>query len=436
LVISLQDSIKLFRNSAPYINSHQGKTFVLVFGGEAVADSNFANIVNDIALLNSLGVRLVLVHGARPQIDERIALRGMEKRFHDEVRITDKATLECVKDAAGSVRAQVEALLSMGLTNSPMHGSRIRVCSGNLIVAQPIGVEQGMDFEYTGKVRRVDADGIRDHLNDGSIVLLPPMGYSPTGEVFNLSHQDVAIRTAIELKADKLIQFTENGRLIHPSGKSLRTLDRKQLQELINHPQCNDETTMLKNIALSVDKGVERCHCISYQEDGAVLQELFTRDGVGTMITQDHYEKMRQATIEDIGGILSLIEPLEEKGMLVKRSRDALETEIEYFTLLDRDGMIIACAALYPYPRERTGELACVATHPDYRGKSRGERLVEALKEKAKNMGLDSLFVLTTVTSHWFREQGFEKVSLEDLPQQKQQLYNYKRNSRVYKAQL
>lgn len=436
MVMSDIDSVKLFRSSAPYINAHRGKTFVLMFGGEAIEDDNFANIINDIALLNSLGVKLVLVHGARPQIDLRIALRGVEKRFANNIRLTDKQTLESVKDAAGSVRSQIEALLTMGLANSPMHGAQIRVCSGNLVVAMPMGVRDGVDYEHTGLVRRIDVEGINDHLQDGSIVLLSPMGYSPTGEVFNLSHEDVATQAAIELKADKLIIFGEEEGITDSSGKLKRNIDSTQLADMLADPSLSEQHAILSAIAQTLDADIPRCHCVSYQKDGALLQELFTRDGAGSLISKRHYEQLRQAGIEDVGGILQLINPLEEKGILVKRSRDMLEAEIEKFTVIERDGMIVACAAFYAYQQDKTGELACVATHRDYRGKNRGERLLDAIKESAMQQNLTSIFVLTTVTAHWFQEQGFTQDSLDNLPEGKKQLYNFQRNSKVFKLRL
>lgn len=436
MVVSHIDSVKIFRNSAPYINAHRGKTFVVVFGGEAVEDKNFGNIINDIALLNSLGVRLVLVHGARPQIDQRIALRGLDTRFNENIRLTNKETLESVKDAAGSVRSQIEARLTMGLANSPMHGSQIRVCSGNLVVAMPIGVRDGVDFEHTGLVRRIDTAAITDHLDDGSIVLLPPMGYSSTGEVFNLSHEDVATQAAIALNADKLVIFTKEEGLTDSTGKLLRNIDSEQLAEMLIESHFKPQQTILQAIEYTLNAGIPRCHCVSYQQDGAMLQELFTRDGAGSLISKRHYEQLRQARIEDVGGILQLIKPLEEKGILVKRSRERLEAEIERFTLIERDGMVVACAALYSYPDERCGELACVATHSDYRGKNRGERLLDAIKETAINDGLDSIFVLTTVTAHWFQEQGFVPDDITNLPESKKQLYNFQRNSKIFTLAL
>ncbi|MGS2718974.1 amino-acid N-acetyltransferase [Paraglaciecola aestuariivivens] len=432
MAVSHIDSVKVIRNSAPYVNAHRGKTFVLMLGGEAIENDNFANIIHDIALLNSLGVRLVLVHGARPQIDQRVGLRNLTPRFAQDIRITDKPTLECVKDAAGSVRAQIEALLTMGLANSPMHGARIRVCSGNLVVAMPIGVRDGIDFENTGLVRRIDVEGINDHLNDGSIVLLSPMGYSATGEVFNLSHEDVTTSAAIALKADKLILFSQYDGILEPNGKLLRNIELEQIYSLLKSSFYQPQKASLQAITSTLEAGVSRCHCVSYVQDGALLQELFTRDGAGSLISKRLYEQLRQANIDDVGGIIELIKPLEEKGMLVKRSREHLEQEVEQFTLIVRDGMTIACAALYPYQEEQMGELACMATHTDYRGGNRGERLLSAIIEQAREQQLKAIFVLTTVTAHWFLEQGFKQAQLTDLPNKKQQLYNYQRNSKVF----
>lgn len=401
-----------------------------MFGGEAVEHANFANIIHDIALLNSLGVRLVLVHGARPQIDERVLLRDKTSTYHNNVRITDNITLDCVKDAVGSLRTQIEALLTMGLANSPMHGAQIRIRSGNYVTARPLGVLEGVDFQHTGVVRRIDAEGIHQQLSEGAIVLLSSLGYSTTGEVFNLSMEHVAAQAAKALAADKLIVLSANEGLFE-NDQLLRCCELSKVKHLLS--SCSDTVAARELQAVIESHGsVTRCHMISYADDGALLQELFTRDGSGTLIAQDHYEQLRTATIDDVGGILEIIEPLEANGALVKRSRELLETEIERFTVLERDGMVIACAALYPYPDEAMGELACIATHPDYRGSERGERLLESLDQKARQLGLDKLFVLTTQTAHWFIEQGFVEANTDVLPAEKKDLYNFQRNSKVF----
>lgn len=428
--------VKWFRNAAPYINAHRGKTVVMMFGGEAVLHQNFSNIIHDIALLRSLGVKLVLVHGARPQIDRRMKLLGATQQFEENLRITDSESLMAVKDATGALRLHIEALLTMGLANSPMHGSEIRVSSGNFVIAKPIGVKNGIDYKHTGLVRRIDTKGIENQLDLDSIVLLSPVGYSPTGEVFNLALEDVATQAAISLKADKLIAFTEQDGLIDKSGELIRSCSIRTVKSLLDKDYNFTEQLLLQAIIQCGENGVERCHCVSYQSDSALLQELFTRDGAGTLVAKDHKEQISTASIDDVGGILELIEPLEEEGVLVKRSRELLELEIDRFLVLKKEDVIIACAALYPYPEEATGELACVAIHPDYRKGNRGEHLLNAIEAFAKRQKLSELFVLTTVSAHWFLEKGFVESTVECLPESKKQIYNLQRKSKVFIKQL
>ena len=424
--------IRWFRNSAPYINAHRGRTFVLVFSGEAAQHPNFANIIHDIALLNSLGVRLVLIHGSRPQIAERLQGAGLSSEFHDGARITDSAALPHVKDAAGSLRSDIEALLSMGLPNSPMQGAAIRVCGGNFVTAKPLGIVDGVDYQHTGRVRRIDEQGIGAQLDAGSIVLLSPLGYSPTGETFNLSLEDIAVHTAAALNADKLVLFGAANGISDDSGELVRQCDLDEALLLLRTVSDEEQARLLQTARQACSAGVERCQIISYAEDCALLGELFTHDGSGTLVGSHHFEQARTATIEDVGGILELIEPLEREGVLVKRSREILETEITRFRVLERDGRIIASAALYPYPDHGSAELACVVTHPDYRGSDRGQRLLQELEQVARGLGLEQLFVLTTQTAHWFIEQGFQESSLDLLPPQRQSLYNLQRSSKVF----
>jgi amino-acid N-acetyltransferase len=422
-----------FRSSSPYIHAHRGRTFVIAFGGEAVADAVFPSLVHDIALLHGLGIRLVLVHGARPQIAARLRERGAELRYLGGLRVTDDAALACVKEAAGVVRVELEALLSMGLANSPMAGARIRVASGNFVTARPLGVRDGVDYRHTGLVRRVDGEAIRQRLDLGAIALVPPLGYSPTGEVFNLSAQDVATSCAMALGADKLIDLLEGDLPQDGEGRPLSSLEPREVEGLLQRPDLPEELAGHLRAGLAACRGgVKRVHLVSRRVDGALLRELFTRDGIGTLLTMGPYEDTRTAHIEDVGGILALLRPLEQQGALVRRSREVLETEIDRFTLMERDGTVIACAALYPYPAEAMAELACLAVHPEYRRGGRGEKLLERLEEEAQQLGIRSLFVLTTQTAHWFQERGFAEAPLDTLPMEKRALYNYKRGSKVF----
>ena len=427
-----------FRGSSPYIHAHRGRTFVICLGGEAVADAGFPNLIHDLSLLHGIGIRLVLVHGARPQIEERLKARGARMQYLNGLRVTDDAALTCVKEAAGTARVEIEALLSMGLANSPMAGARIRAASGNFVTAKPIGVRDGVDYRHTGEVRRVDAEGIRQRLDSGAIAIIPPIGYSPTGEVFNLSAADVAASVAISLGADKLISLVEGKGLIDSRGQLITNILPREVDALLARRKKlpEDLSQHLRAAVSACRSGVKRTHLLNRQMDGVLLRELFTRDGVGTLITTEPYEETRTARIDDVGGLLELIKPLEEQGILVRRSRERLETEIEHFTLVERDGMAIACAALYPYPKESMAELACVAVHPDYRDGGRGDRLLAHMETLALQRGLRGLFPLTTQTAHWFRERGFVPTDPRALPMKRRQLYNYRRNAKVFLKRL
>ncbi len=424
------DYVQWFRQSSPYINAHRGKTFVIMLEGDAIAHDNFATVVQDIALLNSLGVQLVLVHGARPQIDAALQLLNIESRFHNDLRVTDAAALNAVKAAIGMVKADVESRLSVGLPNSPMHGARIRVVSGNFVTAKPLGVIDGVDFQHTGEVRRIEHQAIAELLAQRNIVLLSCSGYSPSGEMFNLAVEDVAQQAAVSLRADKLIILGRNAGLLDTDGNTLEDLTCLDLEQLL--PGLKGEPRNHADAAMkAVRKGVPRVHLLSYAEDGALLQELFTRAGHGTLVSQHAYDQLRAARSDDVAGILELLRPLEEQGILVRRSRELLESEIQRFFVIERDGMITACAALYPYSDEQA-ELACVAVHTDYRGTNRGARLLEQIEQEARRRQLKQLFVLTTRTAHWFIEHGFVAGNVSELPQERQRLYNWQRNSKVF----
>jgi len=434
--------VSWFRHSSPYINAYRKKVFVILLPGEAIAHENFHNIAHDITLLNSLGVKLVLVHGARPQIDQALKEAGLQAplqqepngKLHRQLRVTDVESLNHIKKVVGQMRTDIEATFSMGLINSPMHGADITICSGNFVIAKPYGVQNGIDYAHTGEIRKVNTEAILAQLANNNIVLLSNLGYSATGEVFNLTAEEIAAETAIALKADKLLIYSKEAGILDKEGSAINKLSAEQAQKLIDEKiKQGGADESLKNLELSVKAclaTVTRSQVISYVDDGALLTELFTRDGVGTLITQEQYEQMRAACIEDIGGIMELILPLEQEGTLVHRSREKLEAEINHFTVIEREGVIIACAALYPH-EDQSAELACVATHSDYRNNSCGKVIFEYMEENAKKLGIKKLFVLTTKSPHWFLEKSFTEGSIDSLPMEKKSLYNYQRNSKI-----
>jgi len=442
LQISLQqpqEFVRWFRSVAPYIHAFGGRTFVIAFGGEVVNEGQFVALSHDLNLLASLEVRLVLVHGARPQIESRLKRAKIQTLLVNGLRVTDDNAMEAVKEANGAIRVEIEALLSMGLINSPMAGSDIRVASGNFVTARPLGIRDGVDLQHTGEVRKVDAIGIQKRLDAGELVLLSPLGYSPTGEAFNLSLEDVAVNAAIALDADKLIFLMDTGGVHNIRGELLREMTVGKAKNLLRHTQNEDAVNITEDVRYylptaikACEHGVARTHLICRNTDGAILQELFTYDGIGTMITEMPLENLRGAEIGDVGSILQLIEPLETEGILVRRGRERLEMEIDHFRVMEHDGRIIGCAALYPFMKEHMAELACVAIHPSFRGGGRGDRLLSYCEEEANKQCIKKLFVLTTHTAHWFVEHGFVEADVKSLPNERQRLYNYQRRSKVF----
>lgn len=422
--------VNWFRDSAPYIHAHRNKTFVICFSGEAV-DEECDNLIHDFALLKSLGIRLILVHGIRLQIDQRLKQKKIIPWFNQNLRITDDSALLCVKEAAGLVRVEIEAMLSMGLANSPMAGAKIKVASGNFVIARPLGIIDGVDHLHTGKVRRIEHAAIHQQLDQDNVVLISPIGYSPTGEIFNLAAEQVATEVAIAVQAEKLILLTEEN--CTSQQKLIPQMTASEAAHFL-HKNTNIDITQISalNAAIqSCQQGVKRVHLINRNIEGALLLELFTRDGKGTLISSNPFEEIRPANLEDIAGILELIKPLEQQGILVKRSREKLEIEIKDYIVIQRDGLIIGCTALHQMNDKQSAEIACLAIHTDYQKSTRGNSLLEHLVSKAKRERLNKLFVLSTQSIHWFIERGFQVTEIDTLPEQRKEFYNYKRNSKV-----
>jgi amino-acid N-acetyltransferase len=424
--------VSWFRAVTPYINAFRGKTFVIAFGGKAVASEFAKTLAYDVNLLVSLGIRLVLVHGARPQIEEELQEKNLESVYHRGYRVTDAAALDCVLDAVGSVYLEIEAMLSQGLPNTPMANSRIRVIGGNFITGQPIGVLDGIDMQYAGKVRKVDAEGINAQLSLGNIVLLNCEGPSPTGEIFNLQMEEAAEAVAVAIKADKLVYLTDSRGVTAQDGELLDAMTADEVAELLSGGDwlSPDIRRYLPCSVRATRAGVGRVHLISFEQDGALLRELFTHDGVGTVVTRESLENIREAKPDDIAALIALIEPMEQEGILVHRPRELLEREIEQFSIMLHDGIIVGCAALYPHSEEEA-ELACLAVSHEHREWGYGEQLMKRIEKRARKAGIKRLFVLTTRTEHWFVERGFKVGKVDDLPANKRDMYNYQRRSKV-----
>lgn len=436
-----------FRSVAPYIHMHRGKTFVVGIAGEAIAAGKLQNIVQDLALIQSMGVKIVLVHGFRPQVNEQLAAKGHTPRYSHGMRITDSVALDCAQEAAGQLRYEIEAAFSQGLPNTPMAGSTVRVISGNFITARPVGIVDGVDFMHSGLVRKVDVQGIMRSLDMGALVLLSPFGFSPTGEAFNLTMEEVATSVAIELQADKLLFLSEiPGIRIDPHAPASddNPIDtelplaaaRKLLAESPNPTQPTDLAFYLQHCVKACEEGVERSHILPFAVDGALLLEIYVHDGIGTMVVDEKLEELREATADDVGGILQLIEPFENDGTLVKRDRTEIERDIDHYTIIDHDGVIFACAALYPYPEAGTAEMAALTVSPQAQGQGDGEKVLKRIEQRARAMGLKSIFVLTTRTMHWFIKRGFVQADPDWLPEARKRKYNWDRKSLVLVKKL
>jgi amino-acid N-acetyltransferase len=431
-----------FRSVAPYIHLHRGKTFVVAVCGEAIAAGKLTTIAQDLALIQSMGVKIVLVHGFRPQVNEQLAAKGHAPKYSHGIRITDGVALDCAQEAAGQLRYEIEAAFSQGLPNTPMAGATVRVMSGNFITARPVGIVDGIDFKHSGMVRKVDTAGIMRTLDMGAMVLLSPFGFSPTGEAFNLTMEEVATSVATALQADKLIFLTEIAGLAldpsqplsedNPIDTELPLAAAEKLLATLPGAQLPTDTAFyLQHCVKACKSGVERSHILPFATDGALLLEVYVHDGIGTMVVDEKLESLREATPDDVGGVLQLIEPFERDGTLVKRDRTEIERDITNYSIIEHDGVIFGCAALYPYPESRTAEMAALTVSPQSQSQGDGEKLLKRVEQRAKAAGLDSIFVLTTRTMHWFIKRGFAQVDPEWLPEARKRKYNWDRKSQV-----
>nr|WP_028999140.1 amino-acid N-acetyltransferase [Azohydromonas australica] len=433
-----------FRAVAPYIHAYHGKTFVIGLAGEAIAAGKLNQFVQDLSILHAMGIKLVLVHGFRPQVNEQLAAKGHASRFSHGMRITDEVALDCAQEAAGQLRFEIEAAFSQGLPNTPMANATVRVVSGNFLTARPVGIVDGVDFMHSGFVRKVDAAAIRRTIDSETLVLLSPFGFSPTGEAFNLAMEEVATATAIALQADKLLFLTEmpgiREDLNDPESAidtELSVAEAERLTASLPRPTLPTDTAFyLQHCVRACRGGVERSHILPFSVDGALLMEVFTHDGIGTMVVDEKLESLREATSDDVGGILQLIEPFERDGTLVRRERTEIERDIANYTVIEHDGVIFGCAALYPYPEARTAEMAALTISPQVQSQGDGERILKRVEQRARALGLESIFVLTTRTKHWFVKRGFQQVDPDWLPEARKRKYNWDRRSLVLVKKL
>ena len=394
-----------FRASTPYIRAHRGRTFVVMLGADALACGNLTNIVHDLALLNVLGVRLVVVHGANDEVAGPL----------------NPDALEAARQSASDARGRLEALFATGLPQSPLRNRHIALVSGNLVTAQPSGIVAGVDQLGAGKPRRVQTDVVSALLAAGNVVLVPPVGYSPSGAAYFIEPEALAVRVAAELAADKLIVYHAASRVGDDGDFTTKAMDRLRTERTF-------DAVADRRLGALVDAcraGVERAHLVGFADDGVLLEELFTAEGAGTQVGDGDYRVVRRATAGDIGAIVDLIRPLEAAGVLVPRSRDRVEREIGDFFVAELDGAVNGCCALLPLGHG-DAELACLVG-----GDKVGTRLLAAVEKAARIASVSRLFALTTTATDWFLEHGFAVDVVAALPTDRRRLYSQQRNAKV-----
>lgn len=479
--------VKFFRQASPYIEGHRGRTFVIAIPGEVVDRQDLLDpLLEDVALLHGLGVHLVVVVGARMQINQAVRAKGSEPRYVKGYRVTDDIAMKAAVAAAGSARMMVEARLSKAPTvtmmrrherNTGSGGSTkqqapaVTTVSGNYVSAKRKGVVGGIDYQHTGSVRYVQSEAVKHQLNHGNIVLLSNLGYSTTGEPLNCDCYSVSVRAAIDLNADKLIiaALPDGDPMLEtlPAWLPIHEAESLLLSQQIRTSESSidgstsDEGDAFRQAADDLDfdtwyelglpmplltacmvckAGVKRAHLINVSINGALLLELYSTDGVGSMISSDFYEGIRGATTSDVSKIFNLLQPMVDKGMLVQRSQQTIADEIHNFIVLERENELLACAYARPLGKNENGEaiaeLGAFCVHPGYRGGGKGDTLLQFLEERSRSSGTKILILLTTRTADWFQQRGFTAAgaahSSDIIPLHRRNEIDPSRNSQLY----
>jgi len=396
----------------------------------------FSSLVKDMALLSQTGFRVVIVPGAKEWIDAVLGKYGIVSHYAGSTRITSEEAMPFV---------QMAAFHSATRFITGFSGSRVDAVIGNFIRARGLGVIGGVDMEHTGTVDRFYIDSMRRLLDLGMAPILPCIGWNSTGKPYNLASDEIALQAAVSLGAIKLFIISlsggikkDNYQIPHDietasNGRIMR-LTPQEAAGILESNSAKSGDKALAELALAVKAsraGVERVHIIDGNEEGAVLKELFSNLGAGTMVYADEYESIRGIRSRDIADILRLMEPLMQQGILLRRTAEDIENKKEDYAVFVIDGQIHACGALHNWGEDH-GEIAAIATDPAYGDMGLGRRIVNYLLGKAKKQNLKRVFVLTTRTQDWFESLGFREASVESLPEKKRRRYDYSRNSKIF----
>tara|TARA_B100000795_G_scaffold264293_1_gene244615 strand:- start:528 stop:2066 length:1539 start_codon:yes stop_codon:yes gene_type:complete len=434
--------IENFRLSAKFINQFHNKTFVIAIGGEVIKDNQLKSIACDINLLHSMSINIVLVHGIRPQIDNKLKEETKKTELVKNIRVTKKEMLNDIISVNGAIKTNIEAALSSGILDSPMLGSNIKVSSGNFITARPLGVIDGVDMELTGQIRKIDTSAITDKLHNKEIVIISPLGYSPIGDIFNLSYEQTAAHVAQAIKAEKLIYYINANGILNIRGELIPELTiskAKHLIESIEDPKnapfiSYHDFNILKSSLYAIKNNIEKVHLINRNINGSVLEEIFTDKGSGTILTEYSLQNIRPAKTKDINQIINIIEPLEKEGILIGRINKDISKDINSFYVVEHNHNIIGTVALCQY--DEMIEVACFAIHDNYQNLGYGKKLLKFCEQTAINQNIKKLFVLTTQSEHWFMENSFSLTDRKFIPDERKKTYTIERNSKYFIKRL
>jgi amino-acid N-acetyltransferase len=438
--IKHREQVDLIREVFYYQNRFDGKTIVLKIDYPILNAPHFPQLLKDLAMLRATGIEIILVPGAREWIDAVLKEYDTESAYVDGIRIATQDSIPFIRMAAFDVANRLMTLLTAFQANAVI---------GNFVRARGIGVIDGVDFQNSGRVDKILNEPLQQILDQGMIPIFPCIGWNAAGKPYNLSSDDIAVAVAEALQAEKLFFVTDSdgvmetrfklpAGLVKNSDGLVARLSLEEAEEVLRLNAGNPDPD-LKYLALALTacrKGTERAHVVDGRLEGAILREIFSNLGIGTMIYGNNdYESIRPMRADDIGDVLRLMEPLVREGILVTRSEDELTARHGDFVVYSIDDVVHACGALHDYG-EGQGEIAAIATNPVYSHLSMGRKIVSYLVEKAARIGMTRVFVLTTRTIDWFEQLGFVEADFASLPARKGETYNHARKSRIFALDL
>ena len=433
--------IQNFRLSAKYINLFNQNIFVIALSGYVFNEDQFEKIAQDINILHSLKIKVILVYGARPQVESILVKNKIPVRLVKNMRVTSSAALKHVIEVNGAIRNKIEATLST--IKSVSEG--MRLSSGNFLTAMPVGIIDGIDMESTGKIRGVDVEAIKNKLNHHEIVIVSPIGYSPIGQIFNLSYEQTAANIAVAINADKLIYYVDANGILNERGELIPELTSEKAHKLISHIEekpspesaqnlSYDDFNILKSSVFAIKNKIKKVHLINRNIDGSLIEELFTEKGSGTILTEFALENFRKATEGDLKDIYRILFPLEKRKIFIERDLTQIKGMINQFYVLEHDKKFVGCVSLNSF--KESLELASFSIESKYQRLGFGKKLLKFCELEAKKLKYDEIFILTTQSEHWFAENGFKEKSKELMPTFKKKTYQSERNSKYLTKKL